>query len=136
MPVPDNADHHFDGAPVRPVPNGVRPSLADSPVKPTKIVKPVPSAAFVKPVRSRTSAAWVGLCVGILVLVALVVFMLQNTAPVEVTFLGMTGTAPLALELLIAGLGVGIIALVLGALRIGQLRRRIHTDQHAAVPAG
>jgi uncharacterized integral membrane protein len=73
---------------------------------------------------TRTSAAWFGVCVGVLVLVALVVFMLQNTGPVAVSFLGMTGTAPLALALLIAGLGVGIVVLVFASLRIGQLRRR------------
>ncbi|MCR6688862.1 lipopolysaccharide assembly protein LapA domain-containing protein [Cellulomonas sp.] len=82
--------------------------------------------------RSRTGAAWVGVCVGVLVLIALVVFMMQNTTPVEVTFLGMSGSAPLALVLLIAGIGVGLIALVIGSLRIGQLRRRIRSDRQAA----
>jgi lipopolysaccharide assembly protein A len=130
MPVPGHTEH-FDGVPLRPVPAGNQASLSDAPTKHVKPVKPVTPA---RSVRTRTGAAWLGLCVGALVLVALVVFMMQNTAPVEVTFLGTTGTAPLALELLIAGLGVGIIALVLGGLRIGQLRRRIHTDQHAAVP--
>jgi uncharacterized integral membrane protein len=80
-------------------------------------------------VRSRAGAAWVGICIGTLVLIALVVFMLQNSAPVEVTFLGMRGSAPLALMLLIAGIGVGIVALVIGSLRIGQLRRRIRADR-------
>ncbi|UCN14494.1 lipopolysaccharide assembly protein LapA domain-containing protein [Cellulomonas iranensis] len=83
-------------------------------------------------VRSRTGAAWVGVCVGALVLVALVVFMMQNTAPVEVAFLGMSGSAPLALVMLIAGLAVGVVALVLGSLRIVQLRRRIHAGQRRA----
>ncbi|WP_263118608.1 lipopolysaccharide assembly protein LapA domain-containing protein [Cellulomonas sp. RIT-PI-Y] len=82
-----------------------------------------------RPARTRTGSAWVGICVGALVLVALVVFMLQNTEPVDVTFLGMTGTAPLALVLLVAGLGVGVVALVVGALRIGQLRRRLRAGR-------
>lgn len=81
------------------------------------------------PARTRTSAAWVGACVGVLVLVMLVIFMLQNTAPVEVAFLGMSGAAPLALVLLIAGLGVGIVVLTLGGLRIAQLRRRLKSDR-------
>lgn len=93
--------------------------------------RPAPGPRAARPVRSRTSAAWFGVCVGALVLVALVVFMMQNTAPVEVTFLGMSGAAPLALVLLIAGLGVGIVALVVGALRIGQLRRRIRADRRS-----
>lgn len=84
-------------------------------------------------VRSRAGAAWVGICIGALVLIALVVFMLQNAAPVEVAFLGMKGSAPLALMLLIAGIGVGIVALIIGSLRIGQLRRRIREDRSSAV---
>jgi uncharacterized integral membrane protein len=74
---------------------------------------------------TRTSAAWLGICVGVLLLVALVVFMLQNTGPVAVSFLGLSGTAPLALALLISGLAVGLVVLMVGALRIGQLRRRM-----------
>jgi uncharacterized integral membrane protein len=72
--------------------------------------------------RTRTSAIWVGICAGALTLVVLIVFMLQNTRSVEVTFLWMHGTLPLALALLIAGVGVGILAMVVGAARITQLR--------------
>jgi putative membrane protein len=75
--------------------------------------------------RSRAGATWVGICIAVLVLVALIVFMLQNTQPVVVSFLGMQGSVPLALALLVAGVGVGIVALVLGTIRIGRLRRRL-----------
>lgn len=47
--------------------------------------------------------------------------MLQNTRSIEVTFLWMHGTLPLALALLTAG--VSILAMVVGATRITQLRR-------------
>lgn len=53
----------------------------------------------------------------------LIVFMLQNTRSVEVTFLWMHGTLPLALALLITGVGVAILAMVVGGARITQLRR-------------
>ena len=79
--------------------------------------------------RSRAGAAWVGICVAALVLIALIVFMLQNTAPVRVTFLSMQGSVPLAIALLIAGVGVGIVALVIGTVRIGQLRRRLSHER-------
>ena len=75
--------------------------------------------------RTRISATWGGIVVGAAVLVLLIVFMLQNTVPVEVSFLGLHGSAPLALALLIAGLGFAVVTLVVGSLRIGQLRRRI-----------
>jgi len=63
--------------------------------------------------------------VAALLLVALIVFMLQNTQLVLVSFLGMQGTVPLAVALLIAGVGVGVIALIIGTVRITQLRRRV-----------
>ncbi|GMA30036.1 LapA family protein [Litorihabitans aurantiacus] len=78
---------------------------------------------------TRTASVWVGLIVGVLVLIALVIFLLQNTEMVEVNFLGATGTAPLAVVCLIAGIGVGLVVLVVGALRIGQLRRRVKHDR-------
>ena len=76
--------------------------------------------------RSRAGAVWVGICVAALLLVALIVFMLQNTQLVLVSFLGMEGTVPLAVALLLAGVGVGVIALIVGTVRIAQLRRRLH----------
>ena len=79
---------------------------------------------------TRISAAWVGVCAAAAVLVVLITFMLQNTRSVEITFLGMQGTLPLALALLIAGVGVAIIAMVVGTARITQLRRRLSEQRH------
>ena len=73
--------------------------------------------------RTRTGAAWFGIGAAALVLVVLIVFMLQNTRSVEVTFLWMHGNVPLALALLIAGVGVAVLAMAVGEARIGQLRR-------------
>lgn len=76
--------------------------------------------------RSRAGAVWVGICVAAILLAALIIFMLQNTQLVLVSFLGMQGSVPLAVALLVGGAGVGIIALVIGTIRIAQLRRRLH----------
>jgi len=73
--------------------------------------------------RTRTSATWFGICAAALTLVVLIIFMLQNTASVQVNFLWMHGSVPLALALLIAGVGVAIVAMVVGTARITQLRR-------------
>jgi uncharacterized integral membrane protein len=73
----------------------------------------------------------VGIAVGVVLMVLLVVFLLQNTAPVEVAFFGMQGTAPLAVALLIAGIGFALVTLVVGTTRIGQLRRRVNADARA-----
>jgi uncharacterized integral membrane protein len=73
--------------------------------------------------RTRTGAAWFGICTAAVALVVLVVFMLQNTGSVEVTFLWMHGSVPLALALLVAGVGTAALAMAVGAARVGQLRR-------------
>ncbi|MEV0890527.1 LapA family protein [Promicromonospora sp. MEB111] len=83
------------------------------------------STHSVKASRSRAGWLWAGSCLAALVLVALIIFMLQNTQLVLVSFLGMQGTVPLAVALLITGVGVGIIALVIGTIRSARLRRRI-----------
>ncbi|SED66443.1 lipopolysaccharide assembly protein LapA domain-containing protein [Jiangella alba] len=73
--------------------------------------------------RSRTGAVWVGICVTVLVLGLLIVFIAQNTETVDVTFLWMNGTVPLAVALLIAAAGAGLLATIVGTIRIAQLRR-------------
>jgi putative membrane protein len=87
---------------------------------PTEPASPAPNTRVPG---TRVSAAWIGVCAATLLLVVLIVFMLQNTGSVQVTFLWMHGTLPLALALLIAGVGVAIVAMVIGTARITQLRR-------------
>ncbi|TNM37498.1 LapA family protein [Nocardioides albidus] len=79
--------------------------------------------------RTRAGAAWVGLASAALLVVALVVFMLQNTQRVDVSFLWMTGRTSLGLVLLIAVLGAVVLTLALGTVRILQLRRLVRRDR-------
>jgi uncharacterized integral membrane protein len=72
--------------------------------------------------RTRTSSAWFGICAAALLSIVLIVFMLQNTRSVQVNFLGMEGSLPLALALLVAAVGAAILTMVVGAARITQLR--------------
>jgi uncharacterized integral membrane protein len=78
---------------------------------------------------TRTGAAWFGICAAALVSVVLIVFMLQNTRSVAVSFLWMHGSLPLALALLIAGVGSAIVTMIVGAARITQLRRLSRRQQ-------
>lgn len=73
--------------------------------------------------RTRTGTAWLDICTAAVALAVLVVFMLQNTRSVDVTFLWMHGRVPLALALLTAGVGVAVLAMAVGEARVGQLRR-------------
>jgi putative membrane protein len=74
---------------------------------------------------TRTSATWIGLCATALAGVLLIVFMLQNTGSVEVSFLWLDGSLPLALALFIAGVGAGLLAMIVGSARMTQLRRHL-----------
>lgn len=61
--------------------------------------------------------------IGVLVAVVLIVFIAQNTQKVEVSFLGWDGNVPLAVALLIAAVCGAAIVLLVGTVRIAQLRR-------------
>jgi len=74
---------------------------------------------------TRISAAWLGVWAGVVVVILLIVFIGQNTAPVRIEFLWMHGLIPTALALLMAGVGGAIIAMAVAAARIIQLRRLV-----------
>ncbi|MGI5146281.1 lipopolysaccharide assembly protein LapA domain-containing protein [Plantactinospora sp. CA-294935] len=97
-----------------------KPSAAPTSTSPTTTRMP----------HTRTGAAWFGICAAALICVVLIVFMLQNTRSVEISFLWMHGTLPLALALLIAGVGVAILTMVVGVARITQLRRLSRRRRH------
>ena len=80
--------------------------------------------------RTRTGAAWVGICAAVVISIALIVFMAQNTGSVQISFLGMTASTSLALALLIAAVGGILLTLVVGTARITQLRRAVRRSRH------
>ncbi|MFI7587334.1 lipopolysaccharide assembly LapA domain-containing protein [Spongisporangium articulatum] len=76
-----------------------------------------------KPAGTRISSTWIAISVALLALILLIVFILQNTQQVTVSFLWMQGSLPLAVALLIAGVGTATLTVAVGAARILQLRR-------------
>jgi uncharacterized integral membrane protein len=68
------------------------------------------------------SGAWTALVVGVIVLVVILVFILQNLQNVEVHFLMFQGSLPLAVALLFAMVLGCVVVLAFGAVRILQLR--------------
>ena len=78
---------------------------------------------------SRTGRTWVGVVALAIVLIRLIVFILQNTRSVTVSFLGWEGSAPLAVALLIAAVAGLVIAAVAGSLRIVQLQTRVRRER-------
>jgi uncharacterized integral membrane protein len=74
---------------------------------------------------TRAGAAWVGVSTAAVIATALIIFLVQNTQRVAVSFLWMTTSTSLALMLLIAAVGGIFITVVLGTARIVQLRRLV-----------
>src|SRR5260370_35176951 len=73
--------------------------------------------------QTRLSGAWTAIVIGLVALVVILVFILQNQATVEVTFLLFKGHLPLAVALLFSLILGAVIVVAFGAARILHLRR-------------
>lgn len=93
-----------------------------------------PEAAVNLPQSTRTSAAWVALLVGMLALIVVLVFILENLATVKIGFFGEHLKLPLAVALLLAAVLGGLVVFLLGSIRILQLRQAVrkHHGMHSA----
>ncbi len=103
-----------------------------APVTPKSAVDELSKPLPARVPRTRISAVWLGICAAVVGLVALIVFMLQNTGSVDVHFLWMDGSLPLALALFIAGVATTIVATTIGAARMTQLRRLVRRSRTEA----
>jgi lipopolysaccharide assembly protein A len=72
--------------------------------------------------RTRLSGAWTAVVVGLVALVVILVFILQNQQSVQVSFLMFSGHLPLAVALLFAMILGALIVFAFGAARLLQLR--------------
>ena len=72
---------------------------------------------------TRASAIWVATGASLVLLILLIVFMLQNSAKAALHFVGLSGTVPLGLALLIAAVGGGVLVGIAGMARVTQLRK-------------
>jgi uncharacterized integral membrane protein len=75
--------------------------------------------------RTRTGITWVGIIVFAAVLVLLLIFILQNTQAVEISYFGATGHVSLAVAMLLAAVAGVLLTAIAGSLRIWQLRRHL-----------
>jgi uncharacterized integral membrane protein len=85
--------------------------------EPQELGKPLPGER-----QTRLSGAWTAIVVGLVALVVILVFILQNQQSVEVSFLMYSVPLPLAEALLFALILGAIIVFAFGAARILQLR--------------
>ncbi|VXC24459.1 conserved hypothetical protein [Arthrobacter sp. 9V] len=81
---------------------------------------------------TRTAALWVAVAVGLVVLVMLIVFFVQNQDMITVRFFGLEGTLALGTTLFIAAVGGGVLVALAGGARILQLRIAGHRRKKAS----
>lgn len=121
-PVVSDPAARTSSAPARPD-RGTQPD-------PQADTQPDPRRTAPDPLRgSRTGGLYVAVGVAAVVLVLLVVFIVQNTQSVEVSYFGWEGSAPLAAALLIAAVAGMVLSLVAGSLRLLQVRRRVRRER-------
>jgi lipopolysaccharide assembly protein A len=115
-PEPAPAERSLPPEPEAAAPADAEPALAEHTIEPT-----------------RTSMVWTMVGIGVVLLVAILVFILQNGQRVRMRFLMVDGTLPLGVALLFAALLGALLVLVAGAARVLQLRvvarRHRRTDQ-------
>jgi uncharacterized integral membrane protein len=107
------------------------PAATDGAEEPTP--QPVPAEPAAEPgtsersplARTRTSGYWASVVVGLLVLLVLLVFILENGQTARVTFFGVHGHLPQGVALLLAAVIGGLFVVLAGAARILQLRIRM-----------
>ena len=102
-----------------------------------------PSAPEVQPDRepypgeqnTRLSGAWTAVVIGLIALVLILVFILQNLQSVELSFLFFHGHLPVAVALLFAVILGATIVLAFGGARILQLRMVARASRRRGVKA-
>jgi uncharacterized integral membrane protein len=75
--------------------------------------------------RTRTARAHNALIAGAIVLILLLVFILENTESVKITYFGAGFHMPLGVALLLAAIGGALLVGIVGTARIMQLRRSV-----------
>ncbi|MUL84298.1 MULTISPECIES: lipopolysaccharide assembly LapA domain-containing protein [unclassified Mycolicibacterium] len=122
-PTPNVPDTPLPDAGKTPETGKATPPDAGKQTKPGKATQP----SF-----TRAGALWSALILGFLVLIVLLIFIAQNTAPVPLTFLSWHWSLPTGVAILGAAVGGGLLTVAAGSARIFQLRRAAKKNFRAA----
>jgi len=98
----------------------VRPGAEE--VTPVRPAAGKPASTRSRP--TRISGTWVAVIAGLVVLIVLLVFILQNLDPATVRFFGAEGSLPLAIAMLFSAIGGAVLVALIGGARILQLRKQ------------
>jgi uncharacterized integral membrane protein len=135
MTYPPNAE-----PPIQPTHQPTGPPAAPDAQQPAS-ASPEPAATHGAPAgltnhgrvkRTRVSALWVAIIVAALLMIALLIFIAQNSTSVTIHFLGFSGQISLAVALLLAAVGGVLLVAIPGTARIVQLRRALEKNAAAS----
>ena len=115
-------------------PDVARDPLADEPAGTTSDPQAAPVAPPTQTRRAptRASRAWTGAVAGTVLALLLLIFILENTQRVKVSFLGANGHLSLGVALLLSAVAGALIVGLIGAARMTQLRLRARRAERAA----
>ncbi|HEU5420958.1 MAG TPA: lipopolysaccharide assembly protein LapA domain-containing protein [Streptosporangiaceae bacterium] len=116
--------------PAQPQPAQPQPAQA----QPAQAAQPAPPHHKVR--RTRAGNAWVVLALFALVLLLLLIFILENSQSVKISFFGAEGSIPLGVALLLAAVLGVLLVVVPGTARILQLRKTAKRHRKQDVQAG
>lgn len=117
-------------APTAPKPGAAKPAPDVPTSQAPAASKSHPPAA---PKFTRAGALWSALIAGFLILIVLLIFIAQNTDPVDLAFLGWRWSLPKGVAILGAAVGGGLLTVAAGTARIFQLRRTAKKNLKAAL---
>lgn len=83
---------------------------------------------------TRAAALWSSLVAGFLILIVLLIFITQNTATTDFTFLAWHWSLPLGVAILLAAVVGGLITVAVGTARMLQLRRAAKKQHATSAP--
>ncbi len=104
-------------------PQSSLPPQTYPPPEPPPTTPPPPAPGHTGIRRTRAGSLWVSLTVGGLFLVALLIFVVQNTTSVRLGFLGWHFMLPVGVAILVAAVAGLLVMAIAGSIRIIQLRQ-------------
>ena len=113
------------------------PADPTAPAAPEPDLSAPPATAGSTPLRrSRFGVLWISSILAALVLILLLVFIIQNSAKVDISFLGAHGHLPLGVALLLSAVSGLLLVAIPGTGRILQLRRQVRRGLASGTGAG
>jgi len=129
QPMPATAPPPAAGDEVPPPASGAQVAPQQAPPEASAPVAPAPPHHQIR--RTRVGGLWVAVGCFAVILLLLLIFILQNSQKVEISYMGAHGHLPLGVALLLAAVGGVILVVLAGTARISQLRTTARKHRRA-----